>query len=104
MPDLALLHRFVVPHEPRQDGEAGCGCRGPAVRPRSARDEIEHGAGIGVKAGAGREVKPRLGGLVPPGQPLPALERGAQPVVDPIWVGGVGALMIAILWIGAKSR
>jgi len=53
MPDLALLHPLVVPDEPRQDGEPDAGAESE-VRPRVAGDEVEHRAGIGVIAGAGK--------------------------------------------------
>ncbi len=60
MRNLALLHRLVVPDQAGEDGQARGGRRRPPVRPRRTGPEIEHRAGVGVKAAPRRPGVVRL--------------------------------------------
>jgi hypothetical protein len=47
MTDLSELHRLVVAHEAREDGQTGGVCRGPARGSQRVRGEVEDRAAAG---------------------------------------------------------
>jgi len=89
--NLALLNRFVVAGEAREDRQARRGRRSPAVRARRARNEIEDRAGVCAESEARGICVVRL---VDPA--LVAHEDGRVPIL--VRLDG------NVLWKGVRPR